>query len=58
MKSLPQNVEPYNRTPEYTEATVPAGLEQRHNTKAGVWAPSSSLARRPSCSVAKACGFE
>jgi len=38
MKSLPQNVEPYSRTPEYTEATVPAGLEQRHNTKAGVWA--------------------
>ena len=38
MKSLPQNVEPYNRTPEYTEATVPARLEHRHNTKAGVWA--------------------
>jgi len=38
MKSLPQTVEPYNRTPEYTEATAPAGLEQRHNTKAGVWA--------------------
>ena len=38
MKSLPSTVAPYHRTPEYTQETVPPGLEQRHNTKAGVWA--------------------
>lgn len=38
MKSLPQNVQAYQRTPEFTEETVPPGLKKRHNTKAGVWA--------------------
>ena len=38
MKSLPDDVRAYKRTPEFTETTVPAGLERRHNTKAGVWA--------------------
>jgi tellurite resistance-related uncharacterized protein len=35
---LPPNVRPYKRTPEFTEATVPAGLLRDHDTKAGVWA--------------------
>lgn len=38
MKSLPPGVEPYKRTPEFSEQTVPAGLLRRHDTKAGVWA--------------------
>ena len=38
MKTLPADVEVYKRTPEFTETTVPTGLEKRHNTKAGVWA--------------------
>ena len=38
MKELPPDVAAYNRTPEYTDETVPPGLERRHNTKAGVWA--------------------
>lgn len=38
MKTLPENVEAYNRTEEFTEETVPPGLEKRHNTKKGVWA--------------------
>ena len=37
MKSLPTNVVPYQRTKEFTESTVPAGLLRRHDTKAGVW---------------------
>lgn len=38
MKSLPADVAPYQRTEEFTQSTVPPGLERRHNTKAGVWA--------------------
>ena len=38
MKELPPDVAAYSRTPEYTDETVPPGLERRHNTKAGVWA--------------------
>jgi tellurite resistance-related uncharacterized protein len=36
--ALPPDVRPYKRTPEFTEATVPAGLLRDHDTKAGVWA--------------------
>ena len=38
MKALPDDVHAYQRTPDFTEATCPPGLEKRHNTKAGVWA--------------------
>lgn len=38
MKTLPPDVQPYQRTKEFTETTVPSGLTNRHNTKAGVWA--------------------
>ena len=38
MKSLPADVEAYKATPEFTEATLPAGLRKRHTTAAGVWA--------------------
>lgn len=37
MPRLPDGVEPYRRTPEFTEETVPAGLRREHRTKAGVW---------------------
>lgn len=37
MKSLPTNVEPYKRTRQFDQSTVPAGLLRRHNTKPGVW---------------------
>jgi tellurite resistance-related uncharacterized protein len=37
MKSLPPNVFPYKRTPDFTESTVPAGLLRSHDTKDGVW---------------------
>lgn len=37
MKSLPANVTAYQRTKEFSETTIPAGLLRRHNTKAGVW---------------------
>lgn len=37
MKSLPTNVAPYKRTPEFTAETVPAGLLHGHTTKAGTW---------------------
>lgn len=38
MKTLPENMVPYKRTPEFNASTVPAGLLTEHNTKKGVWA--------------------
>ena len=35
--SLPSDVAAYKRTPEFSAATVPAGLLKDHATKAGVW---------------------
>lgn len=43
---LPPGFVPYKRTPEFTEATVPAGLRRDHSTKAGVWARIEVLAGR------------
>jgi tellurite resistance-related uncharacterized protein len=37
MKSLPPDVVAYRRTPEFSEATVPAALRRAHTTKSGVW---------------------
>ena len=37
MKTLPPDVAPYQRTAEFSEGTIPAGLRRRHTTKAGVW---------------------
>jgi tellurite resistance-related uncharacterized protein len=37
MKTLPENVRPYQRTAVFTETTVPAGLLREHSTKAGTW---------------------
>lgn len=34
---LPADVQPYARTAEFTEGTVPAGLLRAHTTKAGAW---------------------
>ena len=36
--ALPSDVRPYGRTPEFTEATVPAALLKAHTTKEGSWA--------------------
>jgi len=36
--TLPANVRPYRRTPEFTEATVPQALLKAHTTKDGAWA--------------------
>ena len=38
MKDLPPDVAAYQRTKEFTEATVPDGLRRRHTTKPGTWA--------------------
>ena len=35
--SLPADAQPYRRTPEFTETTVPAGLLKAHSTKDGTW---------------------
>ncbi len=35
--SLPPGLAAYRRTPIFTEATLPAGLRHRHQTKPGVW---------------------
>lgn len=37
MKQLPENVEPYHRTPEFNEDSVPKGLLKEHKTKDSVW---------------------
>ncbi|MCB2427701.1 DUF1971 domain-containing protein [Methylophaga pinxianii] len=37
MKSLPDNVVAYKRTPEFHEGTIPSGLLNQHQTKDGVW---------------------
>lgn len=37
MKTLPDHVTAYKRTPNFTEATVPKGLLKAHKTKAGTW---------------------
>lgn len=37
MKTLPADVKPYKRTPEFTADTVPPGLLRSHDTKPGVW---------------------
>ncbi len=31
------NATPYKSTPVFTEETLPASLQKKHNTKAGVW---------------------
>lgn len=38
MKTLPTDVTPFKRTPEFTESSVPQGLLHGHTTPAGVWA--------------------
>jgi len=37
MKSLPENVVAYKRTPEFDQNSVPTGLLNNHQTKEGVW---------------------
>jgi tellurite resistance-related uncharacterized protein len=37
MPSLPSCVDAYNRTPTFTETSVPQALLETHSTKAGVW---------------------
>ena len=37
MKSLPEHLVTYKRTPELTDSSVPDGLLHSHSTKAGVW---------------------
>lgn len=37
MKSLPDNVVAYKKTPEFDENSAPNGLLNNHQTKEGVW---------------------
>lgn len=37
MKEIPKTATSYKKTPEFTEATVPAGLLKAHQTKEGTW---------------------
>ena len=37
MKTIPDSVTAYRRTPEFSEETVPKALLRSHSTKAGVW---------------------
>ncbi|NKB22701.1 MAG: DUF1971 domain-containing protein [Alphaproteobacteria bacterium] len=37
MKTLPQNVTAYKRTPSFTNDTIPAGLLKHHSTAKDVW---------------------
>ena len=37
-REFPEGFEPYQRTPTFTEATIPDALLRKHATKRGVWA--------------------
>lgn len=37
MKTLPDNVKPYKKTPTFTEESIPIGLFKSHTTKPGTW---------------------
>lgn len=37
MKTLPANLAHYKTTPEFSQDTVPKGLQRNHTTAAGVW---------------------
>jgi len=37
MKTLPADLVHYKTTPEFSEETVPKGLQRNHTTAAGVW---------------------
>ena len=37
MKTLPDNVKPYKKTPTFTEESIPIGLLKSHTTKPGTW---------------------
>ena len=37
MKSIPENVLNYKKTPIFNQETVPVGLLKAHSTKAGTW---------------------
>lgn len=43
MKQLPSEVRSYKKTPVFTQDSIPKGLLQNHNTKAGVWGKISVL---------------
>ena len=38
MQEIPQHVTAYKKTAEFDESTIPKGLLNAHQTKAGVWA--------------------
>ena len=37
MEKMPKGLKSHKSTPVFTEATIPKGLLNRHNTKEGVW---------------------
>lgn len=37
MRTIPHSASPYQRTPEFSETSVPKGLLRNHSTKADVW---------------------
>lgn len=37
MAEIPFDAQAYHRTAEFTETTIPHGLQHQHATKAGVW---------------------
>lgn len=37
MKTLPPDVKPYHRTPDFDESGIPRALQDDHATKTGVW---------------------
>lgn len=37
MKDIPETLEPYKKTPEFSEGSIPAGLLKSHQTKEGTW---------------------
>ena len=46
MRSLPGDVEPYAKSPEFSEDTIPENAQRSHRSKEGVWAKINILEGR------------
>ncbi|QHS08701.1 DUF1971 domain-containing protein [Sinimarinibacterium sp. NLF-5-8] len=46
MKTLPDEVKPFERTPEFDASSVPVGLLRGHHTSHGVWGAITVLQGR------------
>ena len=51
MKTLPDDVKPYSKTPVFNAGTTPVALQKEHRTKPGVWGRINILEGRLGCVI-------